>query len=83
MKDANALRGCKNKELKYHLIGAGMVCLMKQHYGPLVANTCSSIHIPLVNVISVAWKLICVYYAFFHAEFKYVIRIALPLTGFV
>jgi hypothetical protein len=38
MKDAISLRGCKNKELKYHLIGAGtvgrLVCLMKQQYGP-------------------------------------------------
>jgi len=49
----------------------------------LVADPCSPGHVTLVNVISVTWKLICVYYAFFHAEFKYVIRIALPLTVFV
>jgi len=38
MKDANSLRGCKNKEMKCNLVGAGTVggllCLMKQQYGP-------------------------------------------------
>lgn len=62
MKDANSLRGCKNKELKYHLVRTGtvgrLVCLIEQG------------HMRLVNVISVTWKLIFVYYAFFHAEFK-------------
>ena len=39
--------------------------------------------ITLVNIIFVTWKLICVSYLFFHAEFKYVIRTALAHTFFV
>jgi hypothetical protein len=39
--------------------------------------------ITLVHAILVTWKLICVSYVFFHAEFKHVIRTALSCTGFV
>ena len=34
-------------------------------------------NVTLLNIMFVTWKLICVSYVFFQAEFKYVIRIAL------
>jgi hypothetical protein len=37
----------------------------------------------MVNIIFVVWKLICVPYVFFHAEFKYISRITVSPTGFV
>jgi len=50
---------------------------------PLLSRVIKETILSPVNTVFVTWKVIWVWYVFFHAEFKYVIRIALPHTGFV